>query len=213
MNENFLQCPQEMFLTSFEAYQKLFPVTNYKNAYKLRLTDISLYSMTNHYESKELIEYAIKLLKDNNINYEKLNALDIGCNIGGTLYYLSKYFNQTTGIEFEPLHVQICHDNLNILLKKKNFSIIQGDVSTLFNNIKLNIKNIYEYKNNDYILLNNDSKFINSKIIYIGTPFVSMSFGNLRIDHLLYKIINKINPLIMIVQLPGKIYSKIVKDS
>jgi 16S rRNA G966 N2-methylase RsmD len=201
---SFIQYPNEIKLTDIYGYRNIFETNDIHKINKLRLTDISLYSTSIWKESKNVIKILNKIWKK---DLNKMNVLDVGCNIGGQLLYFSNECNKVYGIEYEPLHVEICYNNLSILANKKNYSVYLSDAEKLF----LNKNNkTYKYDSNNYQLVEN--KFENIDIVYLGTPFVSLAYGNTLIDDLTYKINDMLHPKIFIIALPGQAYTDIHKN-
>ena len=86
----------------------------------LRITDIALYSMILSPYSKYMIRLIKNICSNYSINIKDLDVFDLGSNIGGTLYYFLEVAKSVTGIEYEPLHVDITWHNLNLISKKED---------------------------------------------------------------------------------------------
>ena len=207
---DLLRIPYEISLHNIENYPYIFPKVSLSKLKKLRMTDIALYSMITSDNAEYLVKLIKQLLSKYNIKLNTLNGLDLGCNTGGILYYLLNECKHMTGIEFEPLHVEICYDNIKILNKKllDSLTLIYGDVEEIFMGNKINISNL-KYYNSEYVKANvtNNDNLKNIDLVYIGTPFIDLQYGNTRVELLIVRMIKLYKPTIIIVQLPCSIYN------
>lgn len=203
--------PHELKLTDIEKYPHIFPKKSKTILKKLRLSDISLYSMIVADNAIYLCDLLDDILKKYKIDMNKLEGLDLGCNTGGVLYYLLKKCKHVTGIEFEPLHVEICYHNIKTLDKKlvKKLTLLYGDVEEIFMGNRLNMVNT-KYYNEKYVKSNskNSKSLENIGLVYIGTPFIDLKYGSTSVELLILKMIKLYNPSIIIVQLPCTIFNE-----
>jgi len=182
-------------------FNYIFP----KKKDKLRITDIALYSMILSPYSKYMIRLIMNICSNYSINIKDLDVFDLGSNIGGTLYYFLEVAKSVTGIEYEPLHVDITWHNLNLLSKKEDLDklkLVYGDVEKIFMKQSININNAFEYKGEFKELSKKDITIKNNTLFYIGTPFIDLSFGSTSVDNLILHLHNTYSPIIMIIQLP-----------
>jgi len=209
---DLLRVPYEILLHNIEKYPYVFPRISVSKLNKLRITDIALYSMITADNAKYLTDLIIDILTKYNIDICKLNGLDLGCNTGGILYYLLKHCNHVTGIEFEPLHVDICYHNIKTIDHKllNKLTLLYGDVEEIFMGSSINIVNS-KYYNSKYIKprSKNSDRLKNIGLVYIGTPFIDLKYGNTRVESLILKIKELYKPRIIIVQLPCGISNSI----
>ena len=149
---DLLRTPYELKLTNIEKYPYIFPRVSKSILNKLRMTDIALYSMITSDNATYLCDLLDDILKQYNIDISKLKGLDLGCNTGGILYYFLQKCAHMTGIEFEPLHVEICHHNIQTLDKQllKKLTLLYGDVEEIFMGGRINISNA-KYFNEKYV--------------------------------------------------------------
>tara|TARA_B110000971_G_scaffold136143_1_gene139202 strand:- start:6434 stop:7576 length:1143 start_codon:yes stop_codon:yes gene_type:complete len=202
---DLLRTPYEISLRNIQDYPYIFPNVSESKLKKMRMTDIALYSMITADNAKYLTNLIKKITLKYKIDLSKLTGLDLGCNTGGMLYYLLQECNHMVGVEFEPLHVEICYDNIKILDNKliSKLTLIYGDVEEIFMGSNVNLSTINYYNN----------KFIKSKtkkcdrlksvgLVYIGTPFIDLKYGNTSVELLIIKIKEIYKPKIMIIQLP-----------
>ena len=147
MNDSLLRGPFEIELTNIQKYPHIFPKKSYLILNKLRMTDIGLYSMIVSDCANYLIKTIQDILRRYNIKIQDLNGLDLGCNIGGTLYYFLQNCNHMTGIEYEPLHVEICYHNISTLNNKLNnrLTLLYGDVEDIFMSKRIMLNNTKTY--------------------------------------------------------------------
>lgn len=209
---DLLRTPYELKLTNIEKYPYIFPRVSKSILNKLRMTDIALYSMITSDNATYLCDLLDDILKQYNIDISKLKGLDLGCNTGGILYYFLQKCAHMTGIEFEPLHVEICHHNIQTLDKQllKKLTLLYGDVEEIFMGGRINISNA-KYFNEKYVKprTKNSKALEDIGLVYIGTPFIDLKYGNTRVELLILKIQEIYNPTIIIVQLPCSIYNDV----
>jgi len=211
---DLLRTPYELKLMNIERYPYVFPRVSKSILNKLRMTDIALYSMITSDNAAYLCNLLDDILKKYKIDMSKLRGLDLGCNTGGVLYYFLQKCKHMTGIEFEPLHVEICHHNIKTLDKEKELlnklTLIYGDVEEIFMSKQLNISNA-KYYNEKYVKSRskNSDALQDIGLVYIGTPFIDLKYGNTRVELLILRIKEMYNPSIIIVQLPCSIYNDI----
>lgn len=177
-----------------------------KKKQNLRITDIALYSMILSPYSKYMIRLIKNICSNYSMNISDMNVFDLGSNIGGTLYYFLEVSKSVTGIEFEPLHVDITWHNLNILSNKENINklqLIYGDVEKIFMGKNIDVSNASFY-DGAFTNINNkkDINLDNKLLFYIGTPFIDLSFGSTSVDELILKLYKMYVPNIMVIQLP-----------
>ena len=192
--------PYEIKINSHK-FDYIFP----KKKDNLRITDIALYSMILSPYSKYMITLIKNICSNYSINIKDLDVFDLGSNIGGTLYYLLEVAKSVTGIEYEPLHVDITWHNLNLLSKKENLdklTLIYGDVEKIFMKQSININNAYEYSGKFNKLNKKDITAGGNTLFYIGTPFIDLSFGSTSVDNLILHLQKTYSPKIMVIQLP-----------
>lgn len=205
----------------YKKFDYIFP----KYVEGLRITDIALYSMILSPYSKYMINLIKNICNNYNIDISTLDVYDLGSNIGGTLYYFLKYAKSVTGIEYEPLHVDITHHNLKLLCTNyelEKLNLIYGDVEEIFMNQTVNIKSSYlynttnssiQYKNITNKIKNNIINIDHSnKLFYIGTPFIDLSFGKTKVSDLIISLFNKFKPELFVVQLPCNISNNYHKE-
>lgn len=205
--DNLFRIPYEIKINN---YNYIFPYSS--NINKLRITDIGLYSTIFAISSKKLINKIKFFLYYQNIYLHNMNCLDIGCCIGGFFYYLAKECKYTVGIDNQKIHIDICNNNLNILYKKNNYKILLGDINEIYNNNNINLNNLFYFKNNLFISYTNFKIFNKLDFIYIGTPFIDLKFGDLKLIDLIYKLYDINKPSVFLVQIPCSYDNKIHKN-
>tara|TARA_Y100001958_G_C21215357_1_gene540771 strand:- start:61 stop:1191 length:1131 start_codon:yes stop_codon:yes gene_type:complete len=195
--------PYELKIDSHK-FDFIFP----KKTDNLRITDIALYSMILSVYSK----YMVRLLKNIYFNYsidmKDLNIFDLGSNIGGTLYYFLREAKSVTGIEYEPLHVDITWHNLNKLNSKeelKKLKLIYGDVEKIFMKQRINTSEAFHYNGEFTKLKNTDIHINNNTLFYIGIPFIDLSFGSTSVSDVILHLDNQYSPISIVVQIPCSI--------
>jgi len=205
---DLLRNPFEISLTDIDEYPFLFPQVSLSKLKKLRMTDIALYSMITADNASYLVNIIKKIANEYKIDLSKLTGLDLGCNTGGMLYYLLKECKHMVGIEYEPLHVEICYHNIKILDKDllSKLTLIYGDVEDMFMKSNISLYNA-KYYNNKFIKSRTKScdKLKSIGLVYIGTPFIDLKYGNTRVELLILKINEIYKPSIIIIQLPCSI--------
>ena len=161
--------------------------------------------------ASSLCDLVDNILRKYKINMNKLEGLDLGCNTGGVLYYLLKKCKHVVGIEYEPLHVEICYHNIKTLDKKlvNKLTLLYGDVEEIFMGDQLNMSNT-KYYNEKYVKSNskNSKSLENIGLVYIGVPFVNLRYGSTSVELLILKMIKLYNPSIIIIQLPCTILNE-----
>ncbi|MCT8342001.1 methyltransferase domain-containing protein [Photorhabdus kleinii] len=80
------------------------------------------------------------------IEYHDFQFIDLGCGKGRTIVCASNYnFSKITGVEIIESLALIAQQNVNVIKKKKNIEVIQGDV------------NDYQFNENHVVIYNYDS--------------------------------------------------------
>ena len=174
----------------------------------LRITDIALYSMVLSSYSKYMVRLLKNICSNYSINMRDLHIFDLGSNIGGTLYYFLEVAKSVTGIEYEPLHVDITWHNLNLLSKKEDLDklkLVYGDVEKIFMKSRINTNDAFEYNGKFKKLTSKDIPIKDNTLFYIGIPFIDLSFGSTSVDDVILHIYNKYSPVAIVIQIPCSI--------
>ena len=195
--------PYELKINTHK-FDFIFP----KKINNLRITDIALYSMVLSVYSKYMVRLLKNIYSNYSINMKDLNVLDLGSNIGGTLYYFLREAKSVTGIEYEPLHVDITWHNLNMLNSNeelKKLKLIYGDVEKIFMKQRINTSEAFQYNGEFSKLKNTDIHINNNTLFYIGIPFIDLSFGSTSVSDVILHLDNKYSPISIVIQIPCSI--------
>lgn len=214
MTSELFRGPYELKIDT-KKFNFIFP----KQLDNLRITDIALYSMILAPYSQYMINLIKNICGNYGFNLKDTSVFDLGSNIGGTLYYFLQHSKSVTGIEYEPLHVDITNHNLKLLCSPSEFNkltLLYGDVENIFMTNNTLITNTYKYNSiepNEISVNKKPYKCINSikglssgkKLFYIGTPFIDLAFGSTLVDELILNIHKLHKPTMFVVQLPCNI--------
>ena len=192
---------EEIKITN-EIYHKLFMYNKNINWEKLRLTNVSLYSITKIKYSKPICKIIYKLLKTKNIT-----ITDAFANVGGISLMFSKYFASVNICEIIKLHCEMLLNNLTVYGYNNKVNIYCGDYLDSMDKLNQDIiffdppwNDVY-YKKKDKISLEVNNINIcciinkllnNAKYILLFVPY-NYDFNDLQFINSKYKIKKLIN--------------------
>ena len=113
-------------------YHKLFPLGAPMS--KLRISNISVYSMTRPYVADTIVKYIASL---QGVCPKSMTVTDAFSNVGGASLAFAKIFGKVQCCELEPLHCSMLHDNLKAYGVKAH--IYCGDYMYLMDKLKQDI--------------------------------------------------------------------------
>lgn len=193
-------------------YEKLFMQKNNINFLNLKLSNISIYSITKPNIGKYICKIIVKLMKTQNII-----ITDAVANVGGMSIIFSNYFNSVNSCEIIQLHCNMLYNNLQIYNLQDKVRIYCGDYFDVMFLLKQDI--IFfdppwdgpSYKNNEKMSLglNNinicciiNNLLNNAKYILLYAPY-NYNQKDLQLIKSSYKIVKlnkyKINSHILII--------------
>lgn len=115
-------------------HRKLFPPGGALVMPKLRISNVSLYSMTRPCVADAIVKHLKSL---DGINPEKMTITDAFANVGGASLAFAKSFEKVQCCELEPLHCNMLHDNMRAYGLK--VSIYCGDYMHMINKLRQDI--------------------------------------------------------------------------
>lgn len=192
---------EEIKITN-EIYHKLFMYDKNINWKKLRLTNISLYSITKVKYGKPICKIIYKLLKTKDIT-----ITDAFGNVGGIGIMFSKYFKTVNICEIIKLHCEMLLNNLTIYGYNNKVNIYCGDYLDFMEKLNQDIiffdppwnDEYYKKKNKITLEINNINIYciINNllnkaKYILLFVPY-NYDFDDLKFINSKYKIKKLIN--------------------
>ena len=170
---------------------KIFPYLKNSQEYLKLKIDLESFDFITKRDTSDIITKIIcNHLIEKNINPLKITITDLTAGVGGNILSFSKYFSKVIGIEINPLRAEYLKNNLSVYNCENCF---------VENCCAVNYIENYSNINNESLVIFIDPPW--GGIGYKEISNLKLSLGNISIEELIIKIINKNNIKFSVVAL------------